>query len=49
MVTIPTRNFMKMAMLSLVGSFAICGGITYGVYKLTDKFVFEKMYNKTES
>jgi hypothetical protein len=49
MVTIPERNFLRLAMLSLIGSFAVCGGIAYGVYKITDKLVFEKMYNKTES
>lgn len=49
MVTIPESNFFKMAALSLVGSFAICGGIAYGVYKLTDKFVFQKRFTKTES
>lgn len=46
MVSIPESNFLKMAGLSLVGSFAICGGIAYGVYRLTDRFVFQKRSTK---
>ena len=48
MVTIPERNFLRLAKLSLVGSFAICGGIAYCVYKIADKFVFEKLNKKSE-
>ena len=49
MVTIPERNFLKMAALSLVGSFAICGAAAYGAYRLADKFVFQKYFTKGES
>jgi hypothetical protein len=44
MVTIPEKNFFGMAGLSLIGSFAICGGIAYGAYKIIDKFIIRKVY-----
>jgi hypothetical protein len=41
-ITIPVKNYIALSAEALIGCLAVTGGIAYGIYRITDKYIFSK-------